>query len=92
MSAIGASMGFFFTSASALKKMNTDKDSNVLFKVMAVIGVIFSVVFMILQLIPIPGLNGVHFGKESYLMLLIWIVIGIVFYFSKKRTISQETK
>ena len=92
MSAIGASMGFFFTSASALKKMNTDKDSNALFKVMAVIGIIFSVVFMILQLIPIPGLNGVHFGKESYLMLLVWIVIGIVFYFSKKRTISQETK
>lgn len=92
MSAIGASMGFFFTSASALKKMNTDKESNALFKVMAVIGVIFSIIFMILQLIPIPGLNGVHFGKESYLMLLAWIVIGIVFYFSKKRTINKETK
>ena len=32
-----------------------------------------------LQLIPIPGLEGVHFGKESYILLLVWIVIGIVF-------------
>ena len=35
---------------------------------------------MILQLIPIPGLSGVHFGKESYIMLVVWIVIGLVFY------------
>ena len=83
MSAIGASMGFFFTSISALKKMSIDKDSNALMKVMAIIGMIFSVIFMILQLIPIPGLSGVHFGKESYFMLIIWIVIGICFYAGK---------
>ena len=35
---------------------------------------------MMLQLIPIPGLSGVHFGTESYIMLGIWIVIGLVFY------------
>lgn len=85
MSAIGASMGFFFTSASALKKMKTEKDGSPLLKVMAILGVVFSVMFMILQLIPIPGLNGVHFGKESYLMLLVWVVVGIVFYLFKRR-------
>ena len=90
MSAIGASMGFFFTSASALKKMHTDKDGNAMFKIAAVIGVIFSVIFMILQLIPIPGLSGVNFGKESYIMLLVWVVIGFVFYFTKKKTIDKE--
>ena len=89
MSAIGASMGFFFTSASALKRIRTDKDASKFIKAMAVIGMIFSVVFMILQLIPIPGLSGVHFGKESYLMLLVWIVIGVVFYFSKKKKIVK---
>ena len=85
MSAIGASMGFFFTSASAFKKMRADKDGTPLLKAMAILGVAFSVIFMILQLIPIPGLNGVHFGKESYFMLLVWIVIGIIFYLFKRR-------
>ena len=90
MSAIGASMGFFFTSASALKKMHSDKDASKFIKAMAIIGMIFSVVFMILQLIPIPGLSGVNFGKESYLMLVVWVVIGVVFYFSKKKKIVKE--
>lgn len=43
-----------------------------------VAGVIFSLAFMVLQLFPIPGLFDVHIGKESYLMLIIWIVIGSV--------------
>lgn len=85
MSAIGASMGFFFTSASSLKKMRVDKDGNPLLKTMAILGVVFSVIFMILQLIPIPGLSGVHFGKESYFMLLVWVVLGIIFYLFKRR-------
>ena len=81
MSAIGASIGFFFTSASALKFLREDDLKNrMLFRVMALIGVVFSLVFMVLQLIPIPGLDGVHFGNESYLMLVIWCVIGLAFY------------
>ena len=39
-----------------------------------------SFVFMVLQLVPIPGLSGVHFGKESYIMLAVWIAIGLAFY------------
>lgn len=85
MSAIGASMGFFFTSASALKKMREDGDGNGFLKLMAAAGVAFSAVFMILQLIPIPGLEGVHFGKESYWMLLVWVVMGAVFYLNHKK-------
>ena len=84
MSAIGASMGFFFTSASAFKKLVAEKDGGLLLKGMAVTGVVFSLLFMVLQLIPIPGLNGVHFGKESYLMLVVWIVIGAVFFLTKR--------
>lgn len=85
MSAIGASMGFFFTSASALKKLNSDKEGNRFFKVMAITGIVFSVIFMILQLIPIPGLSGVNFGTESYIMLVVWIVIGFLFYIIQNR-------
>lgn len=91
MSAIGASMGFFFTSAAAFRKMKMDKDGNFFLKTMAVAGIGFSVVFMVLQLIPIPGLTGVHFGKESYLMLVIWIVIGIIFNLIQK-SFSERVK
>ena len=80
MSAIGASIGYFFTSASTIVTLNKDKDGTTLLKIMAIIGVIFSISFMILQLIPIPGLNGVNFSKESYLMLIAWTTLGIVFY------------
>lgn len=80
MSAIGASMGFFFTCASAIRKMNQDRDAGTFLKIMAIAGVVFSAVFMVLQLVPIPGLTGVHFGKESYLMLVVWVVLGVIFY------------
>ena len=86
MSAIGASMGFLFTSACTLKKVNADHERKPVFKITAVLGIVFSVMFMILQLVPIPGLSGVHFGKESYLMLVVWIVIGIAFYLFKRKT------
>ena len=79
MSAIGAAMGYFFTCASTLKTMKRLGERIVPIKALAIVGVAFSVMFMILQLIPIPGLDGVHFGKESYLLLLAWIAIGLVF-------------
>ena len=90
MSAIGASIGYFFTSASTLVTMRRDNDGNKKLKIMAIIGVIFSVTFMILQLIPIPGLSGVHFGKESYIMLVIWVVLGLVFYFMKRKDFADK--
>ena len=33
--------------------------------------VVFSTIFMILKFVLIPGLDGVHFSKESYIMLLV---------------------
>jgi len=80
MSAIGASMGYFFTCASTLVTLRRDQDGTPFLHSMAVTGVVFSVVFMVLQLIPIPGLSGVHFCRESYLLLVAWLVIGAVFY------------
>lgn len=90
MSAIGASIGFFFTCASTLVVMKRDKDGSTFLKVMAVLGSILSVTFVILQLIPIPGLSGVHFGNESYLMLLVWIVIGIAFFFKQRKNFIEN--
>ena len=90
MSAIGASIGYLFTSASTLITSRRDGDGNKFLKSMAVAGVIFSTIFMVLQLIPIPGLNGVHFGKESYIMLVIWVAIGLVFYFMQRKFFTEK--
>ena len=89
MSAIGASIGYFFTSLSTLRTMKKYNDGTSFLKIMATAGVIFSVIFMILQLIPIPMLPGVHFGNESYIMLLIWAALGFVFYVSQIRAIKD---
>ena len=83
MSAIGASIGYFFTCASTLKTEARDGDGTPFLKAMAVVGTVFSLAFMVLQLIPIPGLSGVHFGKESYIMLIIWVVLGLIFYLKR---------
>lgn len=85
MSAIGASIGYFFTCASTLLTVRRKEDGTVFQKFMACIGIVFSVFFMILQLIPIPGLSGVHFGRESYIMLVVWVVIGLLFYFKQRK-------
>lgn len=90
MSAIGASIGYFFTSASTLITARRDGDGTRFLKAMAAIGVVFSAIFMILQLVPIPGLNGVHFGKESYIMLVVWIAIGVVFYIKQRKFFRSE--
>ncbi len=86
MSAIGASIGYFATCVATLKTMRRDNDGTINLKIMAILGTIFSAIFMILQLIPIPGLSGVHFGTQSYIMLIIWIAIGAAFYLRQRRS------
>lgn len=90
MSAIGASMGYMFTCASTLKSIKRDKDGSVMLTVLAAIGMLFSIAFMVLQLVPIPGLNGVHFGTESYIMLAAWVLIGVVFYLTQYKKIKNS--
>lgn len=92
MSAIGASMGFLFTGASAFKRMRADRDAGVFLKCMALAAVGFSAVFMILQLVPIPGLKGVHFGRESYLMLAIWVALGTIFYLKHDKRLQRTAE
>lgn len=90
MSSIGASIGYFFTCACTLVTMRKFNDGSVGLKAVAIIGIIFSVTFMVLQLIPIPGFESVHFSKESYIMLVIWIALGLVFYCA--RAAHQKVK
>lgn len=85
MSAIGASIGYLFTCASTLATAKWDNDGSPFLKVMATVGVCFSMIFIVLQLIPIPGLSGVHFCRESYFMLIAWSAIGLIFYLKKRK-------
>lgn len=87
MSAIGASIGFFFTSLSTCKVLKRDKDGGKFLFTLAVLGAAFSAAFVVLQLIPIPGLDGVHFGWQSYLMLGVWVLLGVVFYITQRKNI-----
>ena len=89
MSAIGASIGYFFTCASTLKTEKRDGDGSAFLRAMAITVIGFSLTFMILQLIPIPGLSGVHFGKESYIMLIVWVLLGLIFYLKQRKEFRE---
>jgi len=90
MSANGASIGYFFTCASTLVTLRRDGDGSVFLKSMTVTGVVFSIAFMILQLIPILHLNGIHFGTESYIMLIGWSLMGLVFHLKQRKIYVKE--
>lgn len=90
MSAIGASIGFLATSLSALVSMNRAKDGSMALKIFALLGATFSLIFIILQLVPIPGLVGVNFCMESYMLLVVWILIGMVFFFQRRKYFLNE--
>ena len=90
MSAIGASIGFAFTCMSTIVTQKRINDNNKFIKVVAYLGSAFSIIFMILQLIPIPGLEGVHFGKESYILLVVWAAIGVAFYISRSKNFRED--
>lgn len=92
MSSIGASIGFFFSGASCLAALKKAGDGSRWLRIMALLAVVCSSLFVFLQVVPIPGLPGVHFGKESYLMLFVWIILGVAFYLrqhGKFRTIAN---
>ena len=82
---LGREAGYFFTCASTLKTEKRDGDGSAFLRAMAITGIGFSLAFMSLQLIPIPGLSGVHFGKESYIMLIVWVLLGLIFYLKQRK-------
>lgn len=90
MSAIGASIGYGFTCISTLITMNKHKERTMFLTIMSVLGALFSMMFIILQLIPIPGFESVHFCKQSYIMLVVWIVLGLAFYFKQRKNFAVQ--
>ena len=87
MSSIGAAIGYGYTSLAAFRFAK--KEKNVGIMITGIIGAIMGLAFIILLLVPIPIFNC-SLGKESYISLIAWIIIGVIFYFcAKKRNVYK---
>lgn len=82
MSSLGAAIGYGYTSAAAFKYARAENDRSIM--ITGVLGVIMAVIFAGLLLIPIP-LFECSLSVPSYICLIIWIVLGIVFYLARKQ-------
>ncbi|MBR5559037.1 MAG: APC family permease [Oscillospiraceae bacterium] len=82
MSSAGAAIGYGYTSAAALKYAIREKKTSTI--VTGILGVVMSILFLVLLLVPIPMFNC-SLGKESYICLVIWIVLGLVFYLASQK-------
>ena len=65
MASIGTSIGFGFTCLSAFITMRKEKDGSIYTKILAILGFAFSIVFIVIQLVPIGNL-GVSFSFLFY--------------------------
>ena len=77
LAALGALIGFGYTSASAYKFAKEEENERV--KLTGMLGVILSVLFGLLLLIPNP-LAVCSLGQEAYAVLTVWSILGFVFY------------
>ena len=82
MSSTGAAIGYAYTSAAALKLALKEKKTGVI--ITGIIGVVMAIAFLFLLIVPIP-MFACSLSKQSYICLLVWIVLGVIFYFSSKK-------
>ncbi len=76
---VGGTIIYCYTSAAALKEARAEKDRKM--TAFAIAGVIFSVAFALYFLIP--NISSVStLGTESYLILTVWSILGLVFFLS----------
>ena len=81
MSSIGGAIGFAYTSLAAYKHSLDEKRIDI--AIFGLLGFILSVLFALLLLIPIPGLDS-SLARESYILLVVWIFMGAAFFSSNK--------
>jgi len=77
MCSVGAAIGYLYTSASTFKLLYGKKGKLGL-KIISISSIIFSLVFVILLLIP--GLPS-SLSVPSLIVLISWIILGMIFYF-----------
>ena len=89
MSALGAAIGFAYTSAATCKIAWAEK--RWLMSGFGLVGTFFSLLFAFLLLVPIKGV-GCSLTVEEYIALGIWIALGVVFYMMSNRKLSEVEK
>ncbi|MBQ9239033.1 MAG: APC family permease [Treponema sp.] len=77
MSSLGAAIGYGYTSAAALRQAK--KQGNRCIVLSGGIGVLLSLCFAAVLLVPLPGLS-ISLAKEPYVCLVVWSAAGILFY------------
>ena len=77
MASTGAAIGFAYTSIAAAKYAWYERRMDIL--IFGILGFILSLIMVVFLLVPLPGLS-VSLSNESYVFLLIWSVLGFVFY------------
>ena len=82
MASVGVSVGFGFTCASTFMLAIREKRITTAFT--GLIGTVLSCMFLMLQLVPLPGLEGVHLGREAYIMLAVWLILGVIFFWYQR--------
>ncbi|WP_079478156.1 APC family permease [Halobacillus salinus] len=98
MSSTGVAIAYFFCTATAYKffrwsENQPDGDYHKAVapgrKLLSLIGMISAIGFLVLLLLP---WSPASLGKESYIALGVWIVIGIVFYLLNAKRYNQISR
>lgn len=82
MSSVGAAVGYGYTSLAALLYAKKEKNTKIILSGIA--GTIIALLILVLLLVPIKGLSC-SLGKESYICLGAWSILGFIFYCVTKR-------
>lgn len=82
MSSIGGAISFGYTSLAARKYAKQEHKNDIV--IFATTGFIFSVIFAVILLVPLPFIPEISFSFESYMCLILWILLGFLFYETKR--------
>ena len=80
MSSIGGAVSLGYTSLSSMKIALAEGRTDM--KIFGSVGFIFSVIFVLLLLVPVSGLNC-SLEMPSYILLIVWVILGMKFYSRK---------
>lgn len=84
MSSIGGAVSFGYTSLAALHFARAEKRTDIM--IFGITGFIFSFMFAFFLLVPVSGLDC-SLELPSYVLLLIWIIIGAELFSRMKKEI-----
>ena len=77
MASVGGAVGFAYTCMAACRYAMQEQRRDIM--ILGAIGAALSGMMALLLFVPIEGLN-VSLSHESYLMLIVWTVIGVAFH------------